>query len=533
MNPVKITNQPDIVMIYQERDSVEPAIQQITELGLDFKAYKFNPEKLNSLTAMTPKVLLLSSNNIKSTIEFYINYLEEYEQNIAPHSAILLINNRETFRAYLACENGLFDDYAIINPLNEPYRLKLVLLKELKLIENRKNDSLEQLVNDGEDELASCIEHGVALKKSFISSVNKCEKDILSATGIAVENKEAKAVLQNLIGLSLGQMNENASSSIQYILDQLLELKASHEDIKANVVESNQPEHKTVIGVNTALLTSDDQDLENLQSTCYKVLVAEPSDMFTRVIDKIFSDTVFKHVLVNDGKEALDEIHNFKPDVVLLAYDLPTLNGIEVTKIIRQEGNKVPIIAYTQHRDRESIKRWFPLGLSGYLIKPSKKSAILKSINKAIQSPTEVLEYHAKENQKVFQWLPKYMVGNKEIDDQHKMIFTMLNDFYHKDNKQSAIMLAQHLASYIDLQFESEENLLRQINYPDTQSHLKEHLAFKENLLALIKKLDHYNLEIQHKIAMFVYTWLSQHILQSDMAIKAYALSIEEESFME
>lgn len=529
MKPAKITNQPDIVMIYQERDTVEAAIQQITELGLDFKTYKFNPEKLHSLTSLKPKVLLLSSNNIKNTIEFYINYLEVYEQNIAPHSAILLINNRETYRAYLACENGLFDDYAIINPLNEPYRLKLVLLKELKLIENRAKDSLEQLVNDGEDELASCIEHGIALKKTFIAGVNHCENVILTATDTAVENIKAKAVLQNLIGLSLEQMNDNVSSGIEGILDQLLELKSNNEEVKEKLIQSTT---QVKVGANTALLNVDEQDIEHFQSTCYKVLVAEPSDMFTRVIDKIFSDTVFKHVLVNDGKIALDKIHSFQPDVVLLAYDLPTLNGIEITKTIRQEGNKVPIIAYTQHRDREAIKRWFPLGLSGYLIKPSKKSAILKSIIKAIKSPNEVLEYHEKVNKNQFKWLPKYVLGNKDIDEKHEMIFTMLNDFYHKDNKQSATMLAQHLASYIDLQLESEENLLRQINYPDTENHIKEHQELKANFLSLIKKLDHYNVDIQHKIAMFIFNWLCNHILQSDMSYKTYALSIEDESFI-
>lgn len=177
------------------------------------------------------------------------------------------------------------------------------------------------------------------------------------------------------------------------------------------------------------------------------------------------------------------------------------------------------------------IKRWFPLGLSGYLIKPSKKSAILKSIIKAIKSPNEVLEYKEKDKKVVFKWLPKYLLGNKDIDDKHEMIFTMLNDFYHKDEKQSAIILAQHLTSYIDLQLESEENLLKQINYPDTEKHIKEHEELKANLMALIKKLDHYTVEIQHKIAMFVYNWLTQHILQSDMLYKDYALSIEDESF--
>jgi len=70
-------NHPDIVMIYQDRDTAEPAIQQIKDLGLNFKAYKFLPQKLHKIAEMTPKILLLSFNDIKNTIRFYIDYLEE------------------------------------------------------------------------------------------------------------------------------------------------------------------------------------------------------------------------------------------------------------------------------------------------------------------------------------------------------------------------------------------------------------------------------------------------------------------------
>ena len=194
MSHLNLPNHPDVVMVYQDRESVEPAIQQIMELELEFKAYKYNPENLHDLITMKPRILLLSSNNVKNTIQLYIDYLEEYEQKIAPHSAILLINNRETFRAYLACENGLFDNYVIINPLNEPYRLKLVLLQELQIIENHKHVGLEKLISEGEDELASCIEHGVALKKSFIQQVEKCETDVLSATNAALVDTDARLV---------------------------------------------------------------------------------------------------------------------------------------------------------------------------------------------------------------------------------------------------------------------------------------------------------------------------------------------------
>tara|TARA_R110001583_G_scaffold13909_3_gene58992 strand:- start:1913 stop:3130 length:1218 start_codon:yes stop_codon:yes gene_type:complete len=403
MKSFKLSNHPDVIMVYQDRDTVEPAIQQIMELDLKFKAYQYNPKQMHAIAEMEPKVLLLSSNNVKNTIQFYIDYLEEYEQKIAPHSAVLLINNRETFRAYLACENGLFDNYVIINPLNEPYRLKLVLLQELHIVETHKNNSLELLISEGEDQLASCIEHGVALKRSFIQKVNQCEEKVISATGDALKNMEgieAKTVLQNLIGLSFGEVNENISADIQKILEQLNVLKLNNQSIKQGVEKQKTPNKKTMV-----------------------------------------------------------------------------------------------------------------------------------SVNNAVKNPVEVLSHDKTSDKVQIQWNTGYSVGNKYMDDQHKELFIMINEFFQQDNKKDAISLFENLSSYIDLHFESEENLLRQINYSFTDKHIKEHDELRHNFNALRKRLDNYDIDIQHKIGMFLYNWMAKHILKSDMEYKAYALLIEEESF--
>ncbi|TYK67010.1 bacteriohemerythrin [Colwellia echini] len=521
MKNINISPHPDVVMIYQDKETVESAIQQIIELSLKFKAYKYNPKTIHQIAAMGPKVLLLASSNVKKTIKFYIDYLEDYEQNISPHSAILLINNRETARAYLACENGLFDNYVITNPLNEPHRLKLVLLHELKLMETHHNNSLEQLEAEGEEELASCIEHGVALKKSFIKKINKCEADLLSVTNKALTNdKEAAEVLQRLIGISLEEMNENIASGIQNIVDQLNRLKLNNQSIK-------QERLQQTLKSKSGLLTAHQQKQQTLKK---KVLIAEPSNLFTRVIKEIFEDTLL-YELVNDGQEALDKINKFKPDAVLLAYDLPTLNGVEITKIIRAEGNSVPIIAYVHDRDKLVIKQWIPLGLNNYLIKPSKKSSILQSVNKAISDPSGIIFHQKTADQTKIQWLPEYSVGNDELDEQHKVLFTMVNDFLHEDNKKGAVALYQNLSLYIDMHFDAEENLLRQINYPDTQDHIEKHGELRKKFNLLEEKLANYDVDVHHKVAMFLYNWLAQHILKADMEYKRYALSIEEESF--
>lgn len=533
-------NNTDIIFIYQERDSVEPAIEQIKHLKLQFTAYKFHQKEWHEIAEQKPKILLLSSNDIKKTIQHYIDYLEEYGQNIAPHSAILLINNRESANAYLACESGLFDNYVIINPFNEPYRLNLVLLKELKLIEEHQNDNLKKLISEGDDEFASCIEHGVALKNAFMHEVNKCESSLLSTVDQVIDDDEVKSVLNNLITVSLEEMNGNISNTTQNIVEQLITLRKNNQLIKQQIEVSHSQKKKTAIGINTAQLSSSEDKDEGKHENdnkgqnpalAYKVLIAEPSDLFARVIDEMFSDTMFKHMLVHDGEATLAQVIAFNPDVILMAYDLPKLNGIEVTEALRKSGNKTPIVAYAQQSDKDKIKRWIPLGLSSYIIKPSKKSIILKSINKALQEPVGSLYHDKDSNKECIEWIPEYSIGNKEIDEQHKVLFSMINDFFHQDNKEAVLATFQNLSSYIDLHFEAEENLLRQINYPKTAEHIEKHDELRNKFHLLQQKLENYNIDLHHKISIFLYNWLASHILKADMDYKSYALSIEEASF--
>ena len=527
MKHIISSNHPDVVMIYQDRDSVESAIEQIMSLELNFKTYKFDTNTLHDIVEMKPKVVLLSSNNVKNTIEFYIDYLEEYGQNIAPHSAILLINNRETACAYLACENGLFDNYAIINPLNEPFRLKLVLLHELKIIESHKNNSIERLIEDGEEQLASCIEHGVALKRSFQHEVQKCENNIVEASNKLEDAEKAKAALQNIAGISLNEMNDNVSQSIDSILEQLIELKINNQSLKQNIESYHAPKRKSALGINQQALTD-----EHSKSASYKILIAEPSDLFSRVIEEIFAETVFKYLLVNQGREAISQIEAFKPNVVLLAYDLPDVSGLDVTRHLRKTENNVPVIAYTHERDKSVLKQWIPLGLSGYLVKPSKKSAILKSVAKAVKEPAYIIPKQPDPESGDIRWVPEFTVGNHEIDEQHKMLFSMINEFFHQDGKSAALALFQSLSAYIDLHFDCEENLLRQINYPNTTEHAKKHDELRKKFLLIQEKLEDYDVDIHHKIGIFLYNWLAKHILKADMEFREYALSIEESSFV-
>jgi len=104
----------------------------------------------------------------------------------------------------------------------------VVLLKELKLIENHQNDNLEKLMSEDDDEFTSCIEQGLALKNTLMHEVEQCESNLLSTVNKVIADDEVKAVLENLITINLEKMNGNISNTTQSIVKQLITLRKNN-----------------------------------------------------------------------------------------------------------------------------------------------------------------------------------------------------------------------------------------------------------------------------------------------------------------
>ena len=83
-----------------------------------------------------------------------------------------------------------------------------------------------------------------------------------------------------------------------------------------------------------------------------------------------------------NGRQAVRIAEQLKPDVVLMDFSMPDLNGLEATRQIKQRVPDVKILILTRHANREYIESILRAGASGYLIK---KSAVDELVN-AIQS---------------------------------------------------------------------------------------------------------------------------------------------------
>src|SRR4051794_2942832 len=80
------------------------------------------------------------------------------------------------------------------------------------------------------------------------------------------------------------------------------------------------------------------------------------------------------------GDEAVSAFRAHKPDVVVMDYQLPGLNGAEATAAIRQEFPEARVIVLSVYKGEEDVHRAVQAGASGYLPKSSEPNELVDAI---------------------------------------------------------------------------------------------------------------------------------------------------------
>ena len=107
-----------------------------------------------------------------------------------------------------------------------------------------------------------------------------------------------------------------------------------------------------------------------------RVLVVEDDDAIAQVLQRSLRMEGYEVRIAGDGVAALDEAHAFLPDLVILDLGLPRLDGLEVAKTIRRDGD-VPILVLTARDGVESRVEGLDAGADDYLVKPFERQELL------------------------------------------------------------------------------------------------------------------------------------------------------------
>lgn len=84
---------------------------------------------------------------------------------------------------------------------------------------------------------------------------------------------------------------------------------------------------------------------------------------------------------VNDGNQILEALEQQQADIVLTDINMPGLNGIDATKIIREKYPDVKVIVYSQYDEKRFVKQVLKKGASGYMLKSTSAKDFVHAIH--------------------------------------------------------------------------------------------------------------------------------------------------------
>jgi two-component system chemotaxis response regulator CheY len=107
-------------------------------------------------------------------------------------------------------------------------------------------------------------------------------------------------------------------------------------------------------------------------------LVVDDSKVIRKVARRILEELSFEVEEAADGQQALDACDKNMPDVVLLDWNMPVMNGLEYLKELRAlQGVEQPIVVFcTTENDMSHIRTAIEAGANEYIMKPFDREII-------------------------------------------------------------------------------------------------------------------------------------------------------------
>lgn len=112
-----------------------------------------------------------------------------------------------------------------------------------------------------------------------------------------------------------------------------------------------------------------------------KVLAVDDSKDILFAITAICEYQGWEAISAKDAELGMELFRKHRPDIVLVDYHMPGINGVETVRMLRRIDRKVPIIVLTVEEKPEIAEEFMQAGASDYALKPIKALDLISRIN--------------------------------------------------------------------------------------------------------------------------------------------------------
>ena len=122
-----------------------------------------------------------------------------------------------------------------------------------------------------------------------------------------------------------------------------------------------------------------------------RILIAEDSPIVQQTVRELLrSAGILDVITVGDGLEAVRLAIEATPDIAILDYAMPAMNGIDAARAIRETSPEMPLILLTVSVAEYLIAEAFSAGIRGYVLKGDAGDDLVRAINAVRRGSTYV-----------------------------------------------------------------------------------------------------------------------------------------------
>jgi two-component system chemotaxis response regulator CheY len=128
-----------------------------------------------------------------------------------------------------------------------------------------------------------------------------------------------------------------------------------------------------------------------------RVLIIDDSQFMRKIVRNCLLNVGVKDAYeAGDGIDGLEAIRTIGPDIVILDWELPLLNGAELARIVRSPGvfptPNVPIIMLSSYGERWRVIEASRIGVNEYLVKPVSAKALFDRMVAIVAKPRPIVQ---------------------------------------------------------------------------------------------------------------------------------------------
>jgi len=124
-----------------------------------------------------------------------------------------------------------------------------------------------------------------------------------------------------------------------------------------------------------------------------KILVVEDEEKLAAALQKGLAANGFAVDTIADGKKAMTRIalHRKDYDLIILDLMLPSMDGLEICRSVREQGVTIPILVLTARNETEKKVNLLMSGADDYLVKPFSFGELIARVQALLRRPQEVV----------------------------------------------------------------------------------------------------------------------------------------------